>query len=87
MKEEKDEIVGVKEEKAASEMKGEQGDLIVGMKEVNVMKGEEGGQIVGMVEEVVEDHLVGVVESRQNYVEDVAEVKGVEDHLVGVMEG
>ena len=42
---------------------------------------------MGMVEEVVEDHLMGVVESQENYVEDVAEVKGVEDHLVGVVEG
>ena len=55
VKEEKDKIVGVKEEKVASEMKGEEGDLIVSLKEVNAMKGKEGGQIVGMVEDVVEE--------------------------------
>ena len=88
VKEEKDKIVGVKEEKVASEMKGEEGDLIVSLKEVYAMKGKEGGQIVGMVEDVVE-HLLGVVESQENYVEDVTEVgvvKGVEDHLMGVEE-
>ena len=90
VKGEKDKIMGVKEEKVASEMKGEEEDLIVSLKEVNAMKGKEGGQFVGMVEDVVEEHLLGVVESQENYVEDVTEVgvvKGVEDHLVGVVEG
>ena len=68
MKEEKDEIVGVKEEKGASEMKGEEGDLIVDMKEVNAMKGEQGGKIVGMVDVMKgekEDQIVGGCDRRE----------------------